>query len=185
MPNPRKAGACTSPNETQQPMDRGPSRRPGLTMLARLFRGPPPGRRPRRQPAAGRRGPHPERGAGGGLRPDGAGRVRGAHVPARGVWLAYSQTLSAADVAKLHTLADDHDDIIATPYKGLAPGVAVVVTAAAAGLTGSDMRAHVASRLAAYKVPDEVHVRHESLPRHPAGKLLKSTLKREYALMNL
>ena len=46
-----------------------------------------------------------------------------------GVWLAYAQTLPAADVAKLHKLADDNDNLIATPYKGLAPGVAVVVTA--------------------------------------------------------
>ena len=41
-------------------------------------------------------------------------------------------------------------------------------------------RAHVAARLAAYKVPHVVHVHPDPLPRNPAGKLLKAVLKREY-----
>ncbi len=59
--------------------------------------------------------------------------------------------------------------------------VAVVVARPDAALTPDAMRAHVAGRLAAYKVPRDVHVRHEPLPRNPAGKMLKSALKRAYA----
>ena len=59
--------------------------------------------------------------------------------------------------------------------------VAVVVLAPGASLSAADVQAHVASLLASYKVPQHVHVRHDSLPRNPAGKMLKTTLKREYA----
>ena len=58
--------------------------------------------------------------------------------------------------------------------------VAVVVLAPGAELTPAQVQAHVTGRLAAYKVPLHVHVRHDSLPRNPAGKMLKSALKREY-----
>jgi long-chain acyl-CoA synthetase len=58
--------------------------------------------------------------------------------------------------------------------------VAVVVLAPGAHLTPEQVQAHVASRLAAYKVPKRVHVRTQILPRNPAGKMLKTTLKREY-----
>jgi hypothetical protein len=51
------------------------------------------------------------------------------------VWFAYSPTLPAADIDKLHTIVDQNDDLIATPYSGLADGVAVVVTAWARQLT--------------------------------------------------
>lgn len=59
--------------------------------------------------------------------------------------------------------------------------VAVVVPAAGAYLSAEEVQAHVAARLAAYKVPQQVHVRLDSLPRNPAGKMLKTALKREYA----
>ena len=59
--------------------------------------------------------------------------------------------------------------------------VAVVVLAPGEHLDAEAVRSHVAARLAAYKVPKQVHVRHESLPRNPAGKMLKAVLKREYA----
>ena len=59
--------------------------------------------------------------------------------------------------------------------------VAVVVLAHGAVLSADEVRAHVAGRLAAYKVPQQVHVRLDSLPRNPAGKMLKTVLKREYA----
>ncbi len=58
--------------------------------------------------------------------------------------------------------------------------VAVVVLAHSATVTAEEVRAHVAARLAAYKVPQQVHVRLDSLPRNPAGKMLKTVLKREY-----
>lgn len=59
--------------------------------------------------------------------------------------------------------------------------VAVVVLAPGASLSAQDVQAHVAARLAAYKVPKRVYVRSDSLPRNPAGKMLKAALKREYA----
>lgn len=59
--------------------------------------------------------------------------------------------------------------------------VAVVVLAPGASLSAADVQAHVAARLAAYKVPKQVYVRQDSLPRNPAGKMLKTALKREYA----
>ena len=60
--------------------------------------------------------------------------------------------------------------------------VAVVVLALNADpVTEAEVQAHVAARLAAYKVPKRVHVRTEELPRNPAGKMLKTALKREYA----
>ncbi|MCK0508012.1 class I adenylate-forming enzyme family protein [Aromatoleum anaerobium] len=67
-----------------------------------------------------------------------------------------------------------HDD-----QTGEAVAAAVVIDGGA-GVTPEALRAHVASRIAGYKVPAIVHVRSEPLPRNPAGKLLKSALKREY-----
>ena len=58
--------------------------------------------------------------------------------------------------------------------------VAVVVVAPHAKLCTDDVRQHVAARLAAYKVPQHVHLRTEGLPKNPAGKMLKNALKREY-----
>jgi long-chain acyl-CoA synthetase len=58
--------------------------------------------------------------------------------------------------------------------------VAVVVLAPGQHLTSEQVQAHVASRLAAYKVPQRVHVRRELLPRNPAGKMLKKNLKLAY-----
>ena len=57
----------------------------------------------------------------------------------------------------------------------------MVVLAENASVTAEEVRAHVAARLAAYKVPQQVHVRLDSLPRNPAGKMLKAVLKREYS----
>lgn len=58
--------------------------------------------------------------------------------------------------------------------------VAVVVVAPGIHLTAANVQAHVAAHLAAYKVPKTVHLRHDTLPRNPAGKMLKTALKREY-----
>jgi long-chain acyl-CoA synthetase len=57
--------------------------------------------------------------------------------------------------------------------------VAAVVTAPGVLLTEEAVRAHVAAHLAAYKVPVRVFLRSEPLPRNPAGKMLKTTIKRE------
>ena len=58
--------------------------------------------------------------------------------------------------------------------------VAVVVLAPHATISPDEVKQHVASRLAAYKVPQQVYVRTEGLPKNPAGKLLKNSLKLEY-----
>jgi long-chain acyl-CoA synthetase len=57
--------------------------------------------------------------------------------------------------------------------------VAAVVTAPGVVLTEQAVRAHVTAHLAAYKVPVRVFLRSEPLPRNPAGKMLKTTIKRE------
>ncbi|MDO9143482.1 MULTISPECIES: class I adenylate-forming enzyme family protein [Comamonadaceae] len=57
--------------------------------------------------------------------------------------------------------------------------VAVVVTQPGVVLTQAAVRDHVAAHLAAYKVPVRVYLRDEPLPRNPAGKMLKTVLKRE------
>ena len=57
--------------------------------------------------------------------------------------------------------------------------VAAVVAAPGVTLTEDAVRAHVAAHLAAYKVPVRVYLRDEPLPRNPAGKMLKTLIKRE------
>ena len=76
----------------------------------------------------------------------------------------------------------------ASMYQPYVPGgsvseavVAVVVPRPDAELAGAEIQAHVAAALSAYKVPSRVHVRTGMLPRNPVGKLLKGTLKSEYA----
>mgnify|MGYP000156196718 CR=1 FL=1 len=43
-----------------------------------------------------------------------------------------------------------------------------------------DLLAHVAARLAKYKVPSKIHIMETKLPRNPAGKLLRNKLKKLY-----
>lgn len=59
--------------------------------------------------------------------------------------------------------------------------VAVVHLRAGASRTGAELQQHVAQHLAAYKVPQTIHLRGEAMPRNPAGKLLKNALKQAYA----
>ena len=59
--------------------------------------------------------------------------------------------------------------------------VAVVHLSSQSSLNAQDLQQHVARHLAAYKVPQVIHVRHEPMPRNPAGKVLKKTLKTMYA----
>lgn len=58
--------------------------------------------------------------------------------------------------------------------------VAVIVPEPGAKLDTAAIREHVATCLASYKVPRDVHVRTQALPRNPAGKLLKQQLKQAY-----
>ena len=59
--------------------------------------------------------------------------------------------------------------------------VAVVHLSSQSTLNAQDLQQHVARHLAAYKVPQVIHVRLEPMPRNPAGKVLKKTLKTLYA----
>lgn len=70
--------------------------------------------------------------------------------------------------------------VFSRPDELTGEAVVAVVVSADRALSADVFQAYVAQRLAAYKVPADVHVRHEPLPRNPAGKMLKSGLKREY-----
>jgi len=51
------------------------------------------------------------------------------------VWLAYPPDLAEDDVEVIRELARDNDEVLAAPYEGLEPGVAVVASAWARQLT--------------------------------------------------
>ena len=72
--------------------------------------------------------------------------------------------------------------VIGVPHQVLGEEVgAVIVRAPGSTLTADDVRAHVATRLAGFKVPAHVYFRSEPLPRNPAGKVLKRELRDELA----
>ena len=66
-------------------------------------------------------------------------------------------------------------------------GVAMVLVAAVVQATSASnvdeeaLRAHVAARLAAFKVPARIELRSDPLPRNPSGKILKRELKEAMA----
>jgi len=69
--------------------------------------------------------------------------------------------------------------VVAKPHRVLGEEPAAVVTLKpGAEATEQELRAHVAERLAAFKVPVEVKFWHETLPRNPNGKILKTELKK-------
>lgn len=57
---------------------------------------------------------------------------------------------------------------------------AVVQPKPGASPTEDELRAHIADRLAAFKVPTRIWLRDEELPRNPAGKILKRELRDEF-----
>jgi len=69
--------------------------------------------------------------------------------------------------------------VVGIPHRTLGeePG-AVVTLKPGAHATEDELRAHVAERLAAFKVPVRVKFWHEVLPRNPNGKILKNELKK-------
>jgi len=72
--------------------------------------------------------------------------------------------------------------VVAKPHRILGEEPAAVVTLKpGAEATEEELRAHVAERLAAFKVPVAVKFWHETLPRNPNGKILKSELKKLFA----
>lgn len=69
--------------------------------------------------------------------------------------------------------------IVGVPHRTLGEEPAAVVTLKpGAEATEDELRAHVAERLAAFKVPVKVKFWHETLPRNPQGKILKTELKK-------
>jgi long-chain acyl-CoA synthetase len=69
--------------------------------------------------------------------------------------------------------------IVGVPHRTLGEEPAAVVTLKpGAEATEAELRAHVAERLAAFKVPVKVKFWHEVLPRNANGKILKSELKK-------
>lgn len=71
--------------------------------------------------------------------------------------------------------------VFAMPDEGTGEAIAAaVVVREGCRLAEAELQAHVAAHLAGYKVPARIFVRHDALPRNPAGKLLKASLKQEY-----
>ena len=70
--------------------------------------------------------------------------------------------------------------VIGIPHQVLGEEVgAVVYVLPGMDVTEAELQAHVAERLAAFKVPVRIWFRPEPLPRNPAGKILKRDLKQE------
>ncbi|MFD5769413.1 class I adenylate-forming enzyme family protein [Streptomyces sp. NPDC127049] len=68
--------------------------------------------------------------------------------------------------------------VVGVPHPLLGEEVGAVVRLRAGAAVGAkELRAHVAARLAAFKVPAHVLVREGELPRNQAGKLLKGPLR--------
>jgi long-chain acyl-CoA synthetase len=69
--------------------------------------------------------------------------------------------------------------VVGKPHRTLGEEPAAIVTLKpGAEATEDELRAHVAERLAAFKVPVEIRFWHETLPRNPNGKILKNELKK-------
>jgi long-chain acyl-CoA synthetase len=69
--------------------------------------------------------------------------------------------------------------VVGKPHRTLGEEPAAVVTLKpGAEATEEELRAHVAERLAAFKVPVEIRFWRETLPRNPNGKILKNELKK-------
>lgn len=69
--------------------------------------------------------------------------------------------------------------VVGVPHEDLGEEVkAVVVVETGVLVTPPDLRAFLEGKLAPFKVPAHWEIRHEPLPRNPAGKVLKSALRR-------
>ena len=94
------------------------------------------------------------------------------------------EKIAAAEVESCLSEMPDIDEVAVIAMPDAVTGeavVAVVVPKDGATLTAEQVRSHVAARLASYKVPSRVVIRDASMPRNPAGKLLKGELKTQYA----
>ncbi len=74
--------------------------------------------------------------------------------------------------------------LVGIPHKTLGEEPAAVVTLKpGASATEQELRAFVADRLAAFKVPVKVEFWHETLPRNANGKILKTELKKIFEVV--
>src|SRR3984957_15906075 len=72
--------------------------------------------------------------------------------------------------------------VVGIPHRSLGEEpVAVVVLKDGANVTEPELRAFLAERLAAFKVPVKIVFAPDALPRNPTGKLMKRELKRLFA----
>ena len=62
--------------------------------------------------------------------------------------------------------------------------VMVAYAKPSATVSADDLRAHIASRLAAYKVPNTIELVNEPLPQNASGKLFKRKIRDEYIAAN-
>jgi long-chain acyl-CoA synthetase len=68
--------------------------------------------------------------------------------------------------------------VVGIPHRVLGEEVgAIVQLVPGAEIDEAALRAHVAARLASFKVPARVEIRREPLPRNPSGKILKRELR--------
>jgi long-chain acyl-CoA synthetase len=71
--------------------------------------------------------------------------------------------------------------VFGIPHERLGEEVVCVVSVrAGATLTTEELQRHLATRLAAYKIPTQMRFITEPLPRNPAGKFLKRELRASY-----
>jgi long-chain acyl-CoA synthetase len=71
--------------------------------------------------------------------------------------------------------------VVGIPHKVLGEEVgAIVQVKPGHDVTESELQAHVAEHLAAFKVPVKIQIRHEPLPRNANGKIMKRDLREEF-----
>ena len=71
--------------------------------------------------------------------------------------------------------------VLPVPHDVLGEEVgAVIHVAPGATVTADDLRTHAGARLAPFKVPTQIWLVTEALPRSPSGKLLKRELREQY-----